>query len=164
MALSVTQTKRLNAVRIISKKDPSIDWDQTSEEDWKTYCEDPTKNEALIKLKPDQAPTIFLCNFELSGRERATGKDSMVKGIDDEKNVQVSYGYWSYTIVRMILKEIQNPPGTKDGIVLKKDPKGYVDDYTMSILDRPNLGLVAEIFNHYMTLSEEDETKAESKN
>jgi len=170
MAIVLNNQKRLNCVRVISKQDTAIDWaketDQeptgTTEEDWERYREDPVRNEDAIKYKQDMSPTVFVCNFELDGKEAAAIKNSMIKSIDkDTKDPVVQFGSWAYTVVRMVLKEIENPPNVENVIVLKKDSRGYVDNRTMSLLERA--GLVPEIFSHYTMLTK-DEHKANAKN
>ena len=158
MALIIDQSHRLNAVRIISRNDDAVDEEAS---DWEVYDKDPVRNEKALVMKADQTPTIFLCNFELTGKEAANVKDALISGIDDEKNIKMSYGKWSYRVTQLTLKGIENPPNVKDVIEYKKDGRGYVSDQTMTLLER--MGLVSEIFTHYTSLTQSKE-KENAKN
>ena len=159
MALILSQKKKFNCVRIISKQDSALD---LAASDWDKYQENPIENEASLKFKEGQQPTIFICNFDLSGIDAAEIKDAMIKGIDEEsKQLKLAYGRWAYMVVKLTLKEIQNPTGIKDVIELKKDSHGHVDGYTMSMLEQ--FGMVQEIFSHFISLTHSD-VKAEAKN
>lgn len=159
--MAFTQELRsLKHVRIIVKHDPALDWDAMEDTDiWPTYQEDPIKNEGLLKFKEGEKPTIFICNFELSGKQKAAIKDATIGGHDEDKNPKITYGKWEYTLVSMVLKEIENPGIFK----LKKDSRGNVDEFTMSQLEK--YGIVGELFISYMTLTGTDQDlKANVKN
>ena len=158
MAIVLSDVKKLSIVKIISKSDSALDLDRS---DWEAYESDLIANEHKLVFKTDQEPTVFVCKFDLSGKEAAIAKDAMIGGVDEDKQVKLSYGKWAYTVVRMVLKEIKNPAGVSDTIELKKDSKGYVDEYTMSLLEQA--GVVSEIFNHYVSLTQTD-VKGEAKN
>lgn len=159
MALIISNRRPLNCVTIISRQDSAVDSDAT---DWNAYDADPIGNASAIKLKPGQEPTKFICNFDLSGKESAQIKDAMVKNMDEEsRRPNLAYGKWSYTAVRLTLKDIQNPPNTDGVVEFKKDGTGYVMDSVMSVLERA--GVVQEIFNHYLTLTQ-GEAKDNAKN
>jgi hypothetical protein len=85
----------------------------------------------------------------------------MFSGVDEEKNPKFTLGKWGYNVVKFCLKDIQNPLNEAQVIRLKKDSKGYVDDETMTVLQK--FGLVGEIFNLYFSLTQ-TEAKANSKN
>lgn len=152
MAVVLKKVKNFNAVRIISEIDGAVDHDNSN---WDKYKEDPIANENVIKFKPNQVPTIFLCNFELKAKEAAKIKDSMMGAIDEDKNMSLNYGNWGYWVAKLTLKEIQNPPGEKDVLELKKDSKGYVSEETLNKLE--SLGIIKEIFLHYIKLTQTDE-------
>jgi hypothetical protein len=155
MAFTTTNRRPLNAVRIVSRHDDAVDADKT---DWEKYDADPISNAAAIVMKPGKEPTYFLCNFDLSGRESAMVKDAMVKGVDrSDGSVNLSYGKWAYTVARLTLKDIQNPPNVDGVIDYKKDGTGYVLDSVLSVLERA--GVVGEIFNHYVTLTQGEATQ-----
>lgn len=154
MAIKKIKSKSLNAVRIISRQDEAIDIDSS---DWDLYEEDPAANESALKFKAGKEPTIFLCNFALTGKEQAALQDAMVSGIDDEKNPKVSLGRYAYQIAKVCLKDIQNPAAEVDVIKLKKDSRGYVSDETMTELHQA--GVVNELFNHYFRLTQTPEKK-----
>jgi len=158
MAITTGQIKKLNAVHIISSKDSAVDEDAS---DWELYSADPIKNLDAVKYKAGQEATHFICNFEQSGKEMATIKDAMLKGFDDDRNPQLSYGNGAYTVARFTLKDIQNPPNVADTIVFKKEGRGYVADSVLTVLDR--LGVVQEIFQHWVKLTQDD-TEPEAKN
>jgi len=160
MPIQMTQIRKLNAVRIISRKDSAIDQSAT---DWESYDEDPVKNAKAITVNKGQEPTVFICNFDTSGKEGAKIKNALISGVDDDKNARITMGDWQYTVVRICLKGIENPPGVADTIEFKKDGNNYVSERTMDMLER--VGLVAEIFGHYTTLTKEDEdVKVNAKN
>ena len=110
-------------------------------------------------FKADQKPSVFICNFELSGKQDAKIKDASFKGIDEDKNPKMAYGDWEYQVVKMVLKDIENPGNIK----LKKDSKGWADDYTMTQLSQYKI--IGEIFGMYINLTTGDnEAKANGKN
>lgn len=151
--------RRLNAVKFISKKDSAIDWELS---DRKAYEEDIIKNADKLVMKKDQVPTIFLLNMELSARDDAMIKNAQVSGVDDDKQPKISMGSWAYTVCKVVLKDIQNPPGVK-GIEMKKDGRGYVTDEVLSRLARYDI--VDEIWAQYLALKgPSDEVKKEAKN
>jgi len=158
MAIKLSQVKRLNSVHIISKRDDAVDEEQT---EWDRYDEDPVNNLDAIKYHAEKEATKFICNFEQTGKEVASIKDAMIKGFDDDKNPMVAYGKWAYTVARMTLKDIQNPPNVGDVIIFKKDGKGYVTDEILTKLER--LGIVQEIFQHWIHLTQDD-SKPQAKN
>lgn len=158
MAFKTTTKKKLNAIRFISKMDSALDLETC---DYEEYLKDPTQNEHLLKFVEGQTPTIFILNFELSGKEQALLQDSMFSGVDEDHNMKFSMGKWGYNVVKHCLKDIQNPPNEKDVIKLKKDSKGYVDEFTMTELQK--FGLVGEIFTLYVSLTQ-TEAKTNSKN
>lgn len=151
MAIKTNERQRYNAVRLISRADSAVDQDMS---DWDSYAANPVANEHVLRFKPGCQPTILLCNFEVSGKEAAAIKDAMMAGLDSDNNAKVSYGRWAYTVVKTVLKAIENPPGERDVIELKKDSKGYASDQTLTELER--LGILTEIFTHYITLTQSD--------
>lgn len=159
MAIVTTNIKSLNAVRLFSRKDDAIDHEAT---DWKAYDEDPLR-EDLIKMKEGKEPTVFLCNFDFKGKDSAKVKDAVFGAMDkDAKSPKVNYSGWAYEVVRHGLKDIQNPSGVKDTIKLKKDSGIYVSPETMTLLD--SVGIVSEIFKHWMTLKTDGEEEDNAKN
>jgi len=158
MAFKKSGVRNLNAVKLISRNDGAVDLELSN---FTLYDKDPIINESEIKLLDGKSPTIFLCNFEVTGKDGAAIQDSMIGGVDDEKNPKMTMGKWAYEITRRCLKDIQNPVGETDVIKLSRDSKGYVSDETMTELQR--YGIVNEIFNHYFTLTQ-SEVKSNSKN
>lgn len=158
MAFKTTITKKLNAIRFISKADSALDLENSNYDE---YLEDPVAREINLKFIEGQAPTIFILNFELSGKEHAMLQDNMFAGVDEDKNPKLTMGKWGYNVVKACLKDIQNPPNETQVIRLKKDSKGYVSDETMTELQK--FGLVNEIFNLYFSLTQTD-IRANSKN
>jgi len=158
MAFKTTLTKKLNAIRFISKSDSALDLENCNYDE---YAEDPNVKESELKFIEGQMPTIFVLNFELSGKEHAMLQDNMFAGVDEEKQPRLTMGKWAYNVVKSCLKDIQNPPNETQVIRLKKDSKGYVSDETMTELQR--FGVMTEIFNLYFSLTQTD-VKAHSKN
>jgi hypothetical protein len=158
MAIVVGQRRSLNAVELLSRSDTAIDHDKS---DWEAYAEDPIGNRKALAIKPNETPTIFLCNFEMTGKEAARAKNSMITGIDEDRNARMAYGQWQYSIVQMVLKDIRNPPGVDGVIDFKKDGRGWVSEKTMTLLEKQ--GIVAEIFNHYISMTQ-SETRGHEKN
>jgi len=158
MAFKTTLTKKLNAIRFVSKADSALDLANCNYDE---YAEDPCTKEETLKFLEGQLPTVFILNFELSGKEHAMLQDNMFAGVDDEKNPRLTMGKWAYNVVKSCLKDIQNPPNETQVIRLKKDSKGYVSDDTMTELQK--FGLVNEIFNLYFALTQTD-IRANSKN
>jgi hypothetical protein len=160
MPITITQVRKLNAVRLVSRKDSAIDHDNS---DWDLYDEDPIKNADALTMNKGQEPTVFVCNFDTTGKEGAKIKNSLVAGVDDDKNAKISMGDWQYTVIRICLKDIQNPPNVADVIEFKKDGNGYVADKTMDFLEK--VDLISELFAHYTTLTSSDEqVRANAKN
>lgn len=160
MAITIQQGKRLNAVRIISRIDDAVDAEGT---DWEAYDKD--LDEKHIKLLPGKTPTVFLCNFELKAKEAANIKNNMqtVEVDAGENKIKMTMGSWAYQVVRLTLKDIQNPDSVpaENQLVMKREGAGYPMDETMTMLER--LGVVQEIFNHYLTQTQAIK-KAASKN
>ena len=154
MAIELSE-RRLNSIRYISKIDAAIDEEASEREE---YEKDPIKNADKLVMKEGQEPTVFVLNFEVNAKEAKSIKDSRAKGFSDD-TVQMSMGDWAYTVCKIVLKGIVNPPGTK-GVVFKKDGRGYVADSTMDQLEKFNL--VDEIWALYvaMTNAEQEETEA----
>jgi len=158
MAFKKSGLRNLNSVRIISRNDSAIDQEKSN---FDAYMLDAIGNENSIVFLEGKLPTIFLCNFEVDGKSGAAIQDSMMGGIDDEKNPKVTPGRWAYEICRRCVKDIQNPIGEVDVIKLTKDVKGFVSDETMTELQK--YGIVNEIFNHYFALTQ-SEVKTNAKN
>jgi hypothetical protein len=148
MGISITSIKRLNCIRIISRVDDAIDHESSN---WDLYDEDPINNEDAIKLLPDKAPTIFICNFEIDAKTNAKIQDSMFAGIDEDKSPRPAYGGCALSVVRYTLKGIENPESCKDPIRFKLDGRGFVSDETLNFLQKA--GIISEIFNHYLKLT-----------
>lgn len=157
MAFKTTLKKKLNAIRFISKMDSALDLEAC---EYDEYLKDPVENAPLLKFLEGQTPTVFILNFELSGKEQALLQDSMFSGVDEDQNMKFSMGKWGYNVVKHCLKDIQNPPNEQDVIKLKKDSKGYVDEPTMTELQK--FGLVGEIFTLYVSLTQ-TEVRANAK-
>ena len=145
MAFTKKTMKKMNAFRMISRYDPAVDLDES---DFKLYDEDPTKNTSAITIKHGEAPTVFILNFEVKGKERAIIDDAMLSAQGDDGSYVPSYGNWPYIVVKHTLKGIENPSGVDDGIIYKKDGRGYVMDSVIADLQR--VGVVHEIFLHWL--------------
>jgi len=158
MAFKTNAAKKLNALRFISKLDASLDLDTC---DYEAYLQDPNVNESNLKFKDGLLPTIFVLNFELSGKEQALLQDNMFGGVDDEQNPKLTMGKWAYNVTKFCLKDIQNPPNETDVIKIKKDSKGHVADEVMTELQK--YGIVSEIFSLYFSLTQNN-LRANSKN
>lgn len=163
MAIELSKIRKPAGVRIISKKDSAIDWKATTPAEWDRYMGGCLRNEDAVKFLEGMQPTIFLCNFDFDGEESAKIKNYMSGGADkfadSKKSTKVTIGSWGYMVVKYALKEIQNPPGTKDCLELKKDSKGYVNDETMNILARTEI--LDEIFAHYLVITQADKDRVE---
>lgn len=160
MAVFVQEQKiNLKALEIISEIDDSLDkGDLESDEGkekwkeiWDDYCKD--LDRAKLPFIEGKEPTVFLCNFELSGKQSASVKNSMLEGKDEDGQPKVAMGSWSQRVVQHTLKDIQNPsdlPKEKH-LVFKKDDRARASATIVGILDR--LGIVNEIFGHYTNLA-----------
>jgi len=159
MAL-VMNKRKLNAIRFISKIDDAVDVEASDRD---LYLEDPVANADALKFKKGKEPTIFLLNFELSGKENAAIEDKQSGGLDDERNPKISMGAWSYAVARMTLKDIQYPAGETPIVEFKKEGRGYASERVLDTLSK--LGIIGEIFNLFITLRASDaEVKANAKN
>jgi hypothetical protein len=158
MAFKTSTVKKLNAIRFISKADAALDLENC---DYESYLEDPNGKEHTLKFLEGELPTVFVLNFELSGKEQAMLQDNMFSGVDEEQQPKLTMGKWGYNVTKFCLKDIQNPPNIIDVIRLKKDSKGYVADDTMTELTK--YGIVAEIFSLYFALTQNSQ-RANSKN
>jgi len=147
MAIRKISKRPLNAVELMSVSDDAIDVDAS---DFTLYNEDPIKNRDALKFKDNKQPTVFLCNFELTGREQAILQNAQMAGQDENKDQKSLLGSYVYNLTRMTLKNIINDPNESDVIKMKFDSKRYVDDSVMTVLCDNNIHL--EIAGHYMTL------------
>jgi hypothetical protein len=147
MAIRLQQAKRLNVIEIVSEIDDAIDMNLS---EWEEYKK--TGDRKFVMCKPGKQPTIFLCNFELKGKESAHVKNAMLDGKDEDGAPKVTIGSWSHRVVKYTLKDIVNPSDLpeEEKIVFKKDDRGYCHDDVISKLEE--LGIVSEIFGLYMTL------------
>jgi len=159
MAL-VASERKLNAIRYVCRKDDAVDLEASDRE---LYDEDPVKNADALVMKKGKEPTYFILNFEINGREDAMIKDARLKGVDEDKNPIMAMGKWAYTVTKICLKDIQNPPGVKALVEYKKDGKGYVVD---NVLDKiAPYGVIDEIWQLFLSLREvKEEVKKEAKN
>ena len=159
MAL-VANERKLNAIRYICKADDAVDLEASDRE---LYDEDPVRNADALKFHKGKEPTIFILNFDVTGREDAMIKDARIKGVDEDKQPMISMGKWAYTVTRICLKDIQNPPGVNPLVEFKKEGKGYVAERVMDKLSQ--VGVVEEIWQLFLSLRENREAvKAEAKN
>ena len=149
MGISIAKIRRLNCVRLVSKIDDAVDHEAS---DWDLYSKDPVMNESALKFLSDKKPTVFVCNFELSAKDNSKIQDSMLSGLDDDKQPKISVGAWSLAVARYTLKGIENPQGTVAPIDFKVDSRGYASDETLNILQKA--GIISEIFNAYLTLTQ----------
>lgn len=144
MAIKVDTSKNLNAVEIICRHDDAVDNEQS---DWDAYDADPVRNIDKLTMKSGEEPTRFICNFDVTAKQMATIRDAAVSGQDEDKNIKMSFGKWQYEVVRHTLKTIKNPEGLPNGIIMKKDGRGGVDERTMTLLEK--CGVIPEIFKHF---------------
>lgn len=151
MAFKIQHTKPINAVEIISRNDEAIDREKS---DFTKYDDDPIDNKDAIVLKPGMEPTIFLCNFQLTGSQQAAIQNAMLTGVDENNQPKMTIGSWAYSVVKHVLKDIRNPANEADCIQFKRLGNGLVHDDTMTLLSR--YGLINEIFNHYVNLTQTD--------
>lgn len=148
MAFRINEKKPLNAVEVISKNDDALDLEKS---DWEKYLA--TGEVKHLVFVENKQPTIFLCNFELSAKEAAAIKNSMLAGKDDEGNAIVALGSWSFKVTKYVLKDIKNPPdlAANECIILKKDKDGLVHESTLADLEQN--GVLNEIFAMYTSLA-----------
>lgn len=163
MAIFDKVQRRLNAVKYISKIDSALDKeDPDFDENWEKFIEDPNKNLELLKLKKGQEPTYFILNFELNAKDESTVKDSRISRVDEDKQPVMAMGKWGYTVTKLCLKDIQNPPGVQ-GIEFKKDGRGHVAETVMDKLSK--FGIVDEIWELHLGLTQaQKEMKDNAKN
>ena len=154
MAIELSD-RRLNSIRYVSRIDAAIDKEASDREE---YEKDPIKNADKLVMKEDEEPTIFVLNFEVNAKEAKSIKDARTKGFQDDK-VEMAMGNWAYTVCKIVLKGIINPPGAK-GIPFKKDGRGYVADSTMDLLEKFNL--VDEIWSLYLAMTNQNEAEEEA--
>lgn len=149
MALTNVQTKPLNALQIISRNDDAIDAEAS---DWEKY--DETLDPVHLKMLPGKMPTTFLCNFDLTAKERAMINNALISGVDDDGKPKVGLGTWQLTVAKLVLKDIQNPDYIPEAqrIILKKEGRGYPDDRTLNTLSK--LGVISEIHTHFTRQTE----------
>jgi hypothetical protein len=151
MAFKIQNNIDLKIIKIVSEQDDAIDWDKTTQETFEKYRKNADLN--LLKFKPNMQPTVFICNFELKGKQAKQVKNSMLAGKDDDGKPSVSIGSWSYEVVKNVLKEIKNPDYLKpeEVIELVKDSQGFVSYDTLALLDR--YGILSEIFSIYSNIT-----------
>jgi hypothetical protein len=159
MAL-VERSRKLNAIRYVCKADGAVD-EAASDRD--LYDSDPMKHADALIFKKGQEPTVFILNFEISGREDALIKDVRIKGVDEDKNPIVAMGSWARKVAKFTIKGIENPPGVKPLVEFKKDGRGYIADHVLDKLGP--VGVVEEVWQLFLALRENaEEEKAEVKN
>jgi hypothetical protein len=157
MAITEELIRNLNSVTIYSKIDDAVDHEASN---WDLYNEDPLANESALVFKKDKKPTKFICNFDPPAKHGQLIDNAMI-AMNEDRSPEPAYGRWSFMVVKVCLKDIQNPEGTKGGIELKKDSKGFVADETMNKLRK--FRIIDEIFAHYQTLTASS-LRPESKN
>lgn len=147
MAITLIKKVPLNALELVCGFDDAVDAEASDLEEYKK-----TGDMAHLKFHPDKQPTIFLCNFDLKGKEAAAIKNSMVSGRDDEGNPQLALGTWSFRVIKYTLKDIRNPDYLKpdECLTMKKDKDGYVHDDLLAQLDK--VGVINELFALYNNL------------
>ena len=147
MAVRKGAKRNLKNLEIISEQDDAVDMDQS---DWDQYKE--TCDTKYLVFKPNTEPTIFLCDFELKGKEAENVKNAMLKGVDEDGNPSLAIGSYSHRIVKYTLKDIKNPGdlSAEDRIEYKKESGQYAHADTIAELE--TLGIVTEIFNFYTRL------------
>lgn len=160
MAFDV-EAKSLKHVRVICKHDPAIDQDYLEENPdiWDEYLNDPLRLEGTLKFLDGKTPTVFICNFEISAKESSIIEDAQMGAVDEDRKPKLAMGSWKYQVVRLVLKEIENPGVLK----LKKDSKGYVDVFTMTQLEK--FKIPDTIWSQYILLTKDAASvKANAKN
>lgn len=155
MAFRIDKTRALNALHIVSKHDDAHDKGDNEEnwerEIWSEY--EKTLDINKLRFLPDTQPTVFLCNFELKGKDSAAIKNAMIEGGMDGGTPKLALGSWSQQVVKHVLKDIQNPDYVppEDRIVFKKDGRGLAHDDVLAVLDQ--YGILTEIFTHYNSMT-----------
>lgn len=139
-------TRDLSCIEVICTNDDAVDKEKSDLDAYKKSYD--RKHLAFL---PDHQPTVFVCNFSLSGKESIRVKNAMV-GQSDDGGVSVALGSWEHHVTKTTLKEIRNPADMplEHQFVLRKDDKGYVHDDLIARLDR--VGVVGQIFAAYSTL------------
>jgi hypothetical protein len=147
MAITLVRSIPLNALELVCEFDDAIDQGNSDIEEYKK-----TADMKHLKFHPNKQPTIFLCNFDLKGKEAAAIKNAMLSGRDDEGNPQLTLGTWSFRVIKYTLKDIRNPDYIEahERIDMKKDKDGYAHDDLLAILDK--VGVVNELFTFYNNL------------
>jgi hypothetical protein len=159
MAIKLTQSRKLNALEIISKGDDALDMERSN---WGEY--EKSYDSTHLCFLPGKEPTRFVVNFELTGKQSAKVKNSMFSGRDeDDGTPKVALGDWSFRVVKYSLKDIKNPSDLPEAECIKfqKDENGYAHDDLLATLDKH--GIVNEIFSAYTTLVQNG-PRANSKN
>jgi len=152
------ESVNLNCVEVISENDDALDLEKS---DFEKYRE--TGNINHLRFIPDKQPTIFICNFNLRGKDLASITNAMIEGTDEDGKPKVAIGTWAYKIAKLTLKDIKNPSYLTDEekIEFKKDHKGLIHDDVLALLHRA--GVVNEILTMYTTLTQTP-AKRELKN
>lgn len=147
MAIRIERSRNLSAIEFVSKSDDALDLEKS---DFDAYLSD--ADQKHLAFLPDAQPTVFVLNFDLSGKELATIKNAM-GGVSEEGEAKVNFGSWANQIVRVCLKEIRNPPSVplEAQLLLKRDKDGKVGDETLGILGR--YGITEEIFSLFNRLT-----------
>lgn len=147
MAIRINKNRGLNALEVVSKNDDALDLEQSK---WEEYEE--TGDISKLCFLPDRQPTVFLCNFEIKGKQAESIKNNMLGGRDDDGNPKVSLGSWSFRVVKNVLKDIKNPSDMShmEALIMKKDKDGLVHDDLLADLD--NMGVIDAIFGMYTRL------------
>lgn len=141
MAVRNVQKKNLSCVELIVRCDEVIGEDA----DYDAYLKD--LDEKHLKLTGE--PSRFVLNLELKSGEGQRVKNAMLGGRDDDGDPKLTYGSWSFSVAKVALKDIKNPPDfpLETSFVMKKDGAGNVHDDLLARLDR--FGIVQDIFSVY---------------
>lgn len=142
--------KDLSALQLVGRKDDALD-PVKAKDAYDAYVAAGLDESKLVFL-PDQQPTRFLLNFELTGKEAERIKNAMVAGKDEDGEPTMSLGSWQFALAKRTLKGIQNPTGLDeaDGLKFETDQNGLVSDALLGKLDKH--GIIQDIFSAYSVL------------
>jgi len=147
--MALKRSKRnLASLELVSVNDGAIDTEASDIDEYKK-----TGDLKHLKFLPNEQPTKFLCNFEVSAKQAAAIKNGMIAGRDEQGDPQVTLGTWAHRVVKHTLKAITNPEGLtpEERFDFKTDEHKLVHDDVIALLDRQ--GVVDEIFGFYTKLA-----------
>jgi hypothetical protein len=131
----------LSCIKLVCRNDDAI----KNRDAYDSYLKSLDESE----LQLSETPSRLILNLELKGSDAEKIKNAMMGGTSAEGAPAVALGTWQFTVARLTLKGIENPPELplEEQVIYKQNVQGKPADETLAYLDR--IGAVADIFACY---------------